>query len=103
MKDAASQLGCSIGVVYFWIETGQLAARRAPGQDRDPLEPGRRGRLPDPHRQSGHLNPPPGAPGPDSVPAHHQPRMSAPSGIIYARTPSTTPPYPEHITTGGAV
>jgi excisionase family DNA binding protein len=29
VKDAARLLGCSIGVIYYWIETGQLAARRS--------------------------------------------------------------------------
>ena len=31
VADAARRLGCSPGVVYYWIETGQLAARRSPG------------------------------------------------------------------------
>ena len=31
VADAARRLGCSPGVVYYWIENGQLAARRSPG------------------------------------------------------------------------
>ncbi len=31
VADAASRLGCSIGVVYDWIKTGKLAARRGAG------------------------------------------------------------------------
>ena len=31
VKDAARQLGCSPGVVYYWIETGQLETRRSSG------------------------------------------------------------------------
>jgi hypothetical protein len=31
VADAAQRLGCSIGVIYYWIDTGQLAARRGSG------------------------------------------------------------------------
>jgi hypothetical protein len=31
VKRAADLLGCSIGVIYYWIETGQLPARRGAG------------------------------------------------------------------------
>lgn len=31
VADAASRLGCSIGVIYDWITTGKLAARRGAG------------------------------------------------------------------------
>jgi excisionase family DNA binding protein len=31
VAEAARRLGCSPGVVYYWIETGQLDARRSPG------------------------------------------------------------------------
>ena len=31
VADAAQRLGCSPGVVYYWIETRQLASRRSPG------------------------------------------------------------------------
>jgi hypothetical protein len=31
VAQAAQRLGCSIGVVYYWLETGQLDARRGSG------------------------------------------------------------------------
>jgi len=31
VAEAASRLGCSAGVIYYWIENGQLGARRGPG------------------------------------------------------------------------
>ncbi|HET9118288.1 MAG TPA: hypothetical protein VFN75_09505 [Pseudonocardiaceae bacterium] len=31
INDAADRLACSTGVVYYWIETGQLEARRGAG------------------------------------------------------------------------
>jgi hypothetical protein len=31
VTEAARRLGCSTGVVYYWIETAQLHARRGPG------------------------------------------------------------------------
>jgi DNA invertase Pin-like site-specific DNA recombinase len=31
VTDAAFRLGCSIGVIYYWIESAQLQARRGPG------------------------------------------------------------------------
>jgi DNA invertase Pin-like site-specific DNA recombinase len=31
VADAARRLGCSTGVVYYWVETGKLAARRGAG------------------------------------------------------------------------
>ncbi len=31
VTDAAFRLGCSIGVIYYWIESAQLDARRGPG------------------------------------------------------------------------
>ena len=31
VAEAASQLGCSTGVIYYWIQTGQLTARRGSG------------------------------------------------------------------------
>ena len=31
VTEAACQLGCSTGVIYYWIETGQLTARRGSG------------------------------------------------------------------------
>ena len=31
VADAAGKLGCSTGVIYYWIKTGQLTTRRGPG------------------------------------------------------------------------
>ena len=58
VTEAACRLGCSIGVIYYWIETGQLTIRRGPGNRLnipwDPqVETGCRTRI----QQSGHLNP----------------------------------------------
>jgi DNA invertase Pin-like site-specific DNA recombinase len=54
----AQRLGCSIGVVYYWIETGQLAARRGSGNRlcvpwNDTIEAACRARI----AASGHLTP----------------------------------------------
>ena len=57
VADAAARLGCSPGVVYDWIKTGKLAARRGPGSRlcipwTDQTESECRCRI----TQSGHLN-----------------------------------------------
>jgi len=56
--EAAYRLGCSIGVLYYWIETGQLAVRRGPGRRLNipwdhQVEADCRTRI----QQSGHLTP----------------------------------------------
>ena len=58
VTEAAYQLGCSIHVIYYWIDTGKLAARRGPGGRlhipwNDQVQARCRARL----EQSGHLNP----------------------------------------------
>jgi excisionase family DNA binding protein len=58
VTQAACQLGCSTGVIYYWIETGQLSARRGPGNRlhipwNDQIQAQCRSRV----GQSGHLNP----------------------------------------------
>ncbi len=58
VTQAAYQLGCSTGVIYYWIETGQLSARRGPGNRlhipwTDQIQAQCRSRV----GQSGHLNP----------------------------------------------
>jgi Resolvase, N terminal domain/Recombinase/Recombinase zinc beta ribbon domain len=58
VADAARRLGCSIGVVYYWIETGQIDARRGSGNRlcipyNDQIEATCRARI----TESGHLNP----------------------------------------------
>jgi excisionase family DNA binding protein len=58
VTQAACQLGCSAGVIYYWIETGQLTARRGAGNRlhipwNDQIQAQCRNRI----GQSGHLNP----------------------------------------------
>jgi excisionase family DNA binding protein len=58
VTDAAYQLGCSIHVIYYWLDTGKLVARRGPGGRlcipwNDQVQAGCRARI----GQSGHLNP----------------------------------------------
>jgi DNA invertase Pin-like site-specific DNA recombinase len=58
VDDAAARLGCSPGVVYYWIKAGQLDARRGPGNRlripwNDRTEAACRERV----TASGHLNP----------------------------------------------
>ena len=58
VADAASRTGCSAGVIYYWIENGQLSARRGPGNRlcipwNDRIEAAARERA----AASGHLNP----------------------------------------------
>jgi excisionase family DNA binding protein len=85
VADAAQRLGCSPGVVYYWIETGQLPARRSAGNRicipwTPATEAGCRARI----AASGHLNPAARRTRPRKTPRWpaEQPRMSAPSGII---------------------
>ena len=85
VADAARQLGCSPGVVYYWIETGQLEARRGTGNRlcipwAPETEAGCRARI----AASGHLNPDARRTRPRKTPRWpaEQPRMSVPSGII---------------------
>ena len=58
VTEAAYQLGCSIHVIYDWIDTGKLTARRGPGGRlhipwNDQVQARCRARI----EQSGHLNP----------------------------------------------
>jgi hypothetical protein len=58
VAEAARRLGCSAGVLYYWIESAQLDARRGPGNRlcitwTDQLEAACRRRI----VESGHLNP----------------------------------------------
>ena len=85
VADAARQLGCSPGVVYYWIETGQLEARRGTGNRlcipwNPATEAGCRARI----AASGHLNPDARRTRPRKTPrwpAEH-PRMPVPSAMI---------------------
>ena len=56
--EAARRLGCRAGVIYYWIESGQLTARRGSGNRlhipwNDQIQAECRSRI----GQSGHLNP----------------------------------------------
>ena len=58
VAEAARRLGCSTGVIYYWIETARLDARRGPGNRlcitwNDQVEAACRTCI----EQSGHLNP----------------------------------------------
>jgi excisionase family DNA binding protein len=58
VAEAARRLGCSTGVIYYWIQAGQLDARRGPGNRlcitwNDPIQAACRDRI----TTSGHLNP----------------------------------------------
>lgn len=58
IAEAARRLGCSAGVIYYWIESAQLDARRGPGNRlcitwNDQAETACRRRI----AESGHLNP----------------------------------------------
>jgi hypothetical protein len=91
VKDAAAQLGCSTGVYYYWIETGQLQSRRGTGNriaiSWDPAIQARcRVRI----AESGHLNPGARRTRPRKAPrwplSSLECRVSAPSGIIQPGT-----------------
>jgi excisionase family DNA binding protein len=85
VDEAADRLGCSAGVVYYWIKTGRLDARRGPGNRlcipwNDGTEAACRERV----TASGHLNPVARRTRPRKTPrwpAEH-PRTSAPSGML---------------------
>jgi len=84
VDEAARQLGCSTGVIYYWIKNGQLTTRRGPGNrlciSWDPAtEAACRDRI----AASGHLN----SDARRTRPRQHRTagdhsRMSAPAGMI---------------------
>ena len=85
VKDAARQLGSSPGVVYYWIETGQLEARRGTGNRLCVTwAPGTEAECRARIAASGHINPAARRTRPRKTPRWpaEQPRMSAPAGII---------------------
>jgi DNA invertase Pin-like site-specific DNA recombinase len=84
VKDAAARLGCSIGVIYYWIEAGLLEARRSGSRLCIPWTPGTEAACRDRIAASGHLNPAARRTRPRKTPRcpAEQPRMSAPPGII---------------------
>jgi excisionase family DNA binding protein len=85
VDEAADRLGCSPGVVYYWIKAGQLEARRGSGNRlcipwNDGTEAACRERV----TASGHLNPGARRTRPRKTPrwlAEH-PRTSVPSGML---------------------
>ena len=102
VADAAHRLGCSIGVVYDWIKTGKLAARRGTGNRLCiPWTEQHRSRMPLPHHRIR-------APQPRRPPHHiprarlNSPTMSVPAGIITPkdqadqRNSITDPNIPTH-------
>jgi len=71
VAEAARRLGCSTGVIYYWIQAGQLDTRRGPGNRlcitwNDPIQAACRDRV----TTSGHLNP--------RSPAHRAPPPLSP-------------------------
>ena len=89
VTEAACQLGCSTGVIYYWIETGQLdrpPRLREPAAH--PLERPDPGRMPQPHRPI--RAPQPRRPPHQAPPAAlRQPRMSVPPGMLTSPAPRT--------------
>ena len=89
VTEAACQLGCSTGVIYYWIETGQLTARRGAGNRLHiPWNDQIQARMPQPHRPiraSQPRRPPHQAP----PAALRQPRMSVPPAMLTSPAPLT--------------
>ena len=78
VTEAASQLGCSAGIIYYWIQAGQLDARRGPGNRLCITWDDRiRGRLPRAHRRI-------------RAPQPRGPPHQAPSPLNPARNVTTT-------------
>jgi hypothetical protein len=85
VAEAAGKLGCSTGVIYYWIKNGQLTTRRGPGNRLciawdTATETACRDRI----GASGHLNPAARRTRPRKTPRcpAEQPRKSAPAGMI---------------------
>jgi hypothetical protein len=85
IAEAAGKLGCSAGVIYYWIKTGQLTTRRGPGNRLciawdAATEAACRDRV----AASGHLNPGARRTRTRKTPRcpAEQPRTSAPAGMI---------------------
>ncbi len=73
VAEAASRLGCSAGVIYYWIEAAQLNARRGPSNRlciswNDQVEAACRHRI----AESGHLNPAARRTRPPNRPQRHE-------------------------------
>jgi DNA invertase Pin-like site-specific DNA recombinase len=110
VAEAASRLGCSTYVIYDWIDTGKLAARRGQGGrlhipwDKQ-VQAGCRARI----EQSGHLNPAArktkprrrhrNDPGNASASGHRDTTSTTPAASTHPATQDPT----QHATAGGAV
>ena len=99
VTEAAYQLGCSTYVIYDWIETGKLAARRGAGNRlhipwKEQVQAQCRARI----EQSGHLNPEARKTKPRQRPAAlSSPGMSVPAAIVTTQAPRPWPaPIPRH-------
>jgi excisionase family DNA binding protein len=108
VTEAAYQLGCSAWVVYYWIETGKLTARRGMGNRlyvswNEQIQAECRARI----EQSGHLNPAARKTKPRQ--RRRSPEMSASAGIVaptahtHGQRDPQTPDFVQHATAGGAV
>jgi hypothetical protein len=81
VAEAAGKLGCSTGVIYYWIKNGQLATRRGPGNRLCiPWDSATETACRDRVAASGHLNPGTRRTRPRKTPRHpaEQPRSQAP-------------------------
>ena len=112
VTQAACRLGCSTGVIYYWIETGQLSARRGAGNRlhipwNDQVQADCRAASANP----GTSTPPPAAPSPAGgaeagrecrchLPcSHHRARGRGPDQHRLSTDPETS----RHAVAGGAV
>ena len=85
VAEAAGKLGCSTGVIYYWIKNGQLATRRGPGNRLCiPWDCATETACRDRVAASGHLNPGARRTRPRKTPRYpaEQPRKSDPAGMI---------------------
>ena len=107
VTEAARQLGCSTGVIYDWIQAGQLdggAARETACASPGPTASRPPAASASPH--PGTSTPQPGAPG--SAAAEPAPEMSAPLAMLIPADPATRPDRRQpgtfrHTTAGEAV
>jgi len=115
VTEAAYRLGCSIGVIYYWIETAQLAVRRGPGNRLNIPWTAR----PRPAAATGSSNPgtstrPPGAPSHGNDAERHgtdaatvstdwHPQNNGPGKSGLTSTHPGPPETSQHAVAGGAV
>ena len=68
VKEAAARLGCSTGVIYYWIDTGQLDARRSGNRLCIPWTPDTEAECRARIEHPGTSTPQPARPGPENAP-----------------------------------